>query len=331
MKICMVGGFSRDLKDEGHTNIGVCLAAHLKQKHHVLQLDGYEVLHPSFWKDLRHFAPDIIHFVPGATIRSFALLRLLKLSTGAKTVMSVVNPRLPPLAWKLVTLIKPNLILNQSYESESLCNSMGIKTHFLPNGVDISKFVPVSNEDKLALREKYGIDKSKFVILHVGHLTKDRRLLPLCQLNDSDNQALIIGSSYFRTNQDVVAMLRRSGCLVWQTYFENIWEIYQLADCYVFPTPKNKAILQPLSILEAMSCNLPVVSSRLDGLSRIYPSGEVKGLFYVDKISELGSAIEKAKNCTSVKTRQAVLPYSWENIAAMAEDIYSQMLGYKVQ
>ena len=327
LKICLIGSFAHALKDEGHTNIGFYLAAHLKQKHHVLQFDGYDVFHTSFWKDLRNFAPDIIHFIPGATIRSFAVLRLLQLYTGAKTVLSLVNPRLPPLAWKLVTLIKPDLILNQSYESESLCNNLGIKTRFLPNGVDITKFVPVSNEDKLALREKYRIDKSKFVILHVGHLTKDRGLLPMCQLNDSENQALIIGSSYFRTNRDVVDILSKSGCLVWQTYFENIWEIYQLADCYVFLTPQNRAILQPLSILEAMSCNLPVVSLRLDGMSRIYPSGEVEGLFYLDRISEFSSAIEKTKNCASVKTRQAVLPYSWENIAAMVEDIYSQVLG----
>lgn len=327
MKICLVGSFSRNLKDEGHTNIGVYLAAQLKERNQVLELDGYKILHPSFWKNVRRFAPDIIHFVPGATIQSFALLRLLKLYTGAKTIMSVVNPRLHSLVWKLVPLLKPDLILNQSDEIERLSNSLSIKTYFLPNGVDTTKFAPVSPRDRIALRQKYGIDKSKFVILHVGHLTMGRGLLPLCWLNGSDSQVLVITSSYFRTNQTVLEILTKHGCLVWQSYFENIWEIYQSADCYVFPTPKNKAICQPLSVLEAMACNLPVVSTKLDGLSRTFRREEVKGLFYMDRTPELGFLIKEAKNCVNVETRQAVLPYSWENIATTLENIFSQMLG----
>lgn len=326
LKICLVGSYSRDLKDEGHTNISAYLATQLKEKHQILELDGYKVLHLSFWKNARHFAPDIIHFVPGATIQSFSLLRLLKLYTDAKTIISLVNPRLSPLAWKLVTLTKPDLILNQSYEIERFCNNLRIKTHFLPNGVNTEKFVPISSKDKMVLREKYGIDKRKLVVLHVGHLTKSRGLLPLCQLSSSDIQVLIITSSYFRTNPTVLKTLVKYGCMVWQTYFENIWEIYQLADCYVFPTSENKAICQPLSILEAMACNLPVVSTQLDGLSRIFHPREVKGLFYMDRISELSSLIEEARNCINLETRQAVLPYSWENIANTVEYIYCQML-----
>jgi len=325
LKVCLIGSFSRDLKDEGHTNIGVYLAAQLKKRCQILKLDGYKVLHHDFWKDLRHFAPDIIHFVPGVTIQSFAFLRMLKLYTGAKTIISAVNPRLRPLTWKLVPLIKPDLMLNQSYEIEKLSTLLRVRTQFLPNGVDIDKFVPITHDEKMLLREKHGIDKSKFVILHVGHLTEARRLEPLCQLNSSDQQVLIIGSSYMKTDRIVLETMTKGKCLVWQTYFENIWEIYQLADCYVFPTPQNKAILQPLSVLEAMSCNLLVVSTKLDGLNRIYLPGEVKGLFYMDEISELKPLIKEARNCAHVETRQAVLPYSWGSIANMAEDIYRQM------
>lgn len=327
LKICLIGTFSRHLKDEGHTNTGFYLSTHLKQKHHVLELDGYEAWKPDFWVSIKHFNPDIIHFIPGASIWSFALLKLLKFYTGARTVISVVNPRLSSVSWKLVLLFKSDFIINQSYEVENLCNKLGIKTNLLPNGVDTNKFIPVSKEAKLALRDKYGIDRNKFIILHVGHLIEDRGLLPLCQLNNSENQVLIISSSYYKTSKPILDILNKNGCLVWQTYFENIWEIYQMADCYVFPTAGNKAMSQPLSVLEAMSCNLCVVSTRLDGLIRIYQPEVVKGLFYINEISELSSVIEKAINCSDRGTREAVLPYSWESIAARVGEFYGQMLN----
>lgn len=326
MKISLVGSFSRNLKDEGHTNIGVYLATQLKKNHQILQLDGYHVLHRKFWKDLQSFSPDIIHFVPGATIRSFALLKLLKLYARSKTVMSLVNPRLRPLAWRLAALGKPDLILNQSYEDEETCNRLGIRTDFLPNGVDVDKFVPVKNEAKMALRKKYQIDKRKFVILHVGHLTKDRGLALLCQLNSSDNQVLIISSSYFKTNRTVLDTLDRGGCLVWRTYFENIWEIYQLADCYVFPTAKNKTILEPLSILEAMACNLPVISTKLGALPRVFEEGN--GLYFAERDEDFLTLLNRVKtNNIEVKTREKVLPYTWEKVVARLEEIYSGLIG----
>ena len=48
---------------------------------------------------------------------------------------------------------------------------------------------------------------------------------------------------------------------VFTNFIENIQHYYQIADCYLFPVFRaTSAIDAPLSVLEAMACNLPIVS-----------------------------------------------------------------------
>lgn len=324
MKICLIGTFSRDLQDEGHANIGSNLAVHLGKNHQILCLDGYHVRYPAFWKDIRAFAPDIVHFVPGATLQSLVLLRFLRLLTGAKAVMSIINPRLSSTAWRLLHTANPDLILSQCHTTETLAKRLGVRTEFLPNGVATETFVPCY--DKSRLRDKYGLDQQKSVILHVGHVTRNRGLLPLTRLTDRKNQVLVIGSAYFKTDHSVLQTLIADGCLVWQHYFKDIAELYQLADCYVFPTAPDKAILMPLSVLEAMSCDLPVVSTKCKGLTTAFQSAHISGLFYIDNEYQMNEVIADAKACTEPETRNAVRDLSWSAITTRLEILYRELL-----
>lgn len=40
----------------------------------------------------------------------------------------------------------------------------------VPFGMDINKFKPVDHKTKLELRERYGLEKDAFIVLHVGHV-----------------------------------------------------------------------------------------------------------------------------------------------------------------
>ena len=196
----------------------------------------------------------------------------------------------------------------------------------MPNGVDLEKFVPVSKEIKSELRKKYEIDENKFVVLHIGHITKVRNLEVFKELQKRDtNQVVIIGSPSVRMEKKVFCDLEREGCLVWRTPIKNIEELYELSDCYVFPTVEKEGCIQlPISVMEAMACNLPVISTRFGALSRVFSEGE--GLTFANKEAEIVDGLEKLKDGgMEVKTREKVLAYSWESVAEKLEGIYEQL------
>ena len=106
-------------------------------------------------------------------------------------------------------------------------------------------------------------------------------------------------------------------------YFKNIEEIYALSDCYIFPVIKGGSILTPLSVLEAMSCNLPAITRDFEGLTRIFSEGN--GLIYIEKDEDFICAMDMIKKGIEVKTREKVLAYSWENVAQRLGGIYNEL------
>ena len=334
MRICLLGECRGNL-DEGMRNITLRFAEYLSKNHQILALDLRDVFFKDFWGKIRDFKPDIIHYLHGPTIRSFILAKIISLyCRDAKIVMSGMRPVIPYLLREFVSLIKPDLILTQSYETENMFKRLGCKTEFLPIGVDINKFRPVPKETKKELRQKYGFDEEKFIILHIGSIKKGRNVQLLTKLQRDDNQILIVGSSSTGIDPKVSQSLMESGCLVWVEYIKNIEEIYALSDCYIYPTVSRydflgraiaDSIEMPLSVLEAMSCNLPVITTKFGALPRAFKEGD--GLFFVENENDIFQALEEIRNGIKVKTREKVLPYSWENVVKRLEEIYERVLG----
>lgn len=327
MRICLI---IHSLKnpiegDIGTKHVGFYLAKELQKYHDLIQID---IKDWNLWKKIRSFRPEIIHFVLCPSTLGLLVAKINAiLYKNAKVVVSAPNPYLT--FKKIIRFLKPNLILVQSYESEQMFKNLNIPTEFLPNGVDIKKFTPKSDEIKETLRLKYNIDVDSFVILHVGPIIKSRNIHFLKNLQNKHNQVIITGR--FPFEKGLYQSLLKKGCLVWIDHFENIEEIYALSDCYIFPTPptnKSASIELPLSIMEAMSCNLPVITTKFGALPRIFEYGD--GLFFVEKEEDYFKALNKIKkDSIKVKTREKVLPYSWKNITKRLEEIYEELLFNK--
>lgn len=329
MKICLLGEFSGNL-DEGMRIVSSHFAEELSNHHQILTSDIRNVFTKEFWRDIKNFDPDIIHYIHGPSIKSFVLLKMLSFRCrSAKTVMYAMHPDFSFLSKRFIPLFKPNLILIQSYETEEIFKNTGCKTEFLPCGVDIKKFKPATEETKEELRDKYGIDQDKFVILHIGSIKEGRNVQLLEKLQNENDQVIIIGAISTGIDKNLTQKLKNSGCLVWAEYFKNIEGIYALSDCYLFPTSsenKLSAIEMPLSVLEAMSCNLPVITTKFGALPRVFKEGD--GLFFVKNEDDIFTVLERIKNTNmKVKTREKVLPYSWENIGKKLEEIYFRLTG----
>jgi len=338
MKICLLADWSRE-RDEGMKKVAHYLREGLSQNHEVLPLDPRQGFNTKFWKRLSSFQPQIVHYLPGPSIASFFFTKAVKICfPGIKTVMSALHPSfydgqgfsygwsyvLSPRLKRLVPWLKPDLLLVQSLRAEALFQGLGCHTAFLPNGVDTRRFCPPQPKEKGVLREKYGLNTMDFIVLHVGSIERWRNLEIFLHLPYT---GLIVGSTSTGVYPSLLRRLRAKGCLIWLDYFPQIEEIYALADCYLFPARRGIAAIEmPLGVLEAMSCNLPVVTTPFGALPRVFTPG--KGLYFAESDEHLLLAVEEVKKGEGeIKTREKVIPLSWEGIIKRVETIYENLLS----
>lgn len=339
MRICLVADYSEP--DEARKVIAHNLHKELSKNHEVLRADIRSISSVDFWKRIREFEPHVIHYIPGASPLSFAITKFMKiLSTKPKTIMSsMLNPFHNPfhgfyylssyLTKWTIPFTKADLVIAQSEDTEEEFKKLGCNVKFMVcSGVDVKRFVPVSEKRKEELRGKYGIDHEKFVVLHVGSIRKWRNveiLKGLQSYNAGEMQVVVVGRTSTKFEKKVALELEEMGCKIINEYVPKIEEIYTLSDCYVFPTTDPVGSIDiPLSVLEAMATNLPVVSTRFGGLPKILE--EEGGLFFVENKEDIYKVMEDIKNGRAgIKTREKILPYSWENIAKRLERIYEEI------
>ena len=328
MKICLVSSYGGRL-NEGMANVAFHLDSILSQKHDVLHLKITSgVLSPGSFRNTGRFRPDIIHIVPGPSIRGLMLLRFLNFcAPRARTVVSATQPRFSSLTRRMIRFFKPNIVLCQSEKSAGMFRSSGCKVDFLDNGVDTSTFMPASCDLKVDLRKKFGLPLDYRIALHVGPISRERNLHILARLNrKADTQVLVVGSNYQKANAAILGELTAAGCIVWQDYVQNIEQVYALSDCLVFPTRDSFGCIEtPLSVLEAMSCNLEVFSTRYGALPRMFSEGG--GFRYFESEDDLVKIFERHDTASEIMTRQKVLAMCWKNVVADLEKIYDRILG----
>jgi len=325
LKICILGSYSERL-DEGMTNISFHLFENIKTKFsNSIMLNLKDVYSIKFWKTLLSFKPNIVHYVPGPTIKGLILLKLIQKLTGCKSIISATRPVIPKSTKRMASLMKSDLILIQSKKSENFFNELKFKTAFIPNGVEIDRFVPIDEDKKNQLRKKYGFQKEDFIVLHIGPITKARNQQTLIEISNA--RILLVESLTNASDISEKAKMNRNNVTIWTKYIKNIEEVYQLADVYVFPGfGALNSIELPLSVFEAMSCNLPVISTRHGGLERIFEEGN--GLFFIDKSQEIKEHIQEIKDKKiTIQTRKKVEQFSWEkvtnDIIKFYKDIYT--------
>jgi glycosyltransferase involved in cell wall biosynthesis len=82
----------------------------------------------------------------------------------------------------------------------------------------------------------------------------------------------------------------------------------------------------PLSVLEAMASNLPIITTRIGSLPRLFE--ERDGFhFYDGSLENLLQKIETVKKNPAARTREMVAPYDWAKVIAQLEDIYTNAIS----
>ncbi len=330
MRICLIGDFSPNF-DEGFKNVSRHLAEGLSSEHEVRCLNVKELYDVTPWRDLLATRPHVIHSISRPTIASLLLQfyvsalcrRPSKVLSALKCERLLSDPIQLRLFGIIARLVRLDLALVQSPACKTPFEKSNVrKVEFLPNGVDTGRFLPVASKYKRILREKYSLRVDLPTVLHVGHFRRERNLAPLVQLSRNGHQVVMAGSGYLPQNENIVSELANAGIKVFRDYLPNIEELYQLSDCYFFPVEPGNSISMPLSILEALACGLPVVSTRFTAIQNAFEGGE--GIYFMNSVSQglqlVNRAISERKS-----TRVLVEDLSWENIVSRLVRYYEQL------
>ena len=158
-------------------------------------------------------------------------------------------------------------------------------------GINAEKFSPVDTAGQAELKRKYGIDPDRPLVIHVGHCSSGRGLEDFAAITGAER--LIVASGMFE-NAGTVETLEKAGVKIHKGYLEHVEEIYQMADAYFFPTRSAEFVISiPLSVMEALSCGVPVIGYRdFENLSLI--PAERCAVILISGPEEIGGAIREA-------------------------------------
>lgn len=152
------------------------------------------------------------------------------------------------------------------------------KLYYIQNGVDTKKYVPVSVKSKLELKKKLNIDLQKKIFITVGGLIsrKDNETLikGFVSYNNDDSLLLIAGDGPEKDSLQYLA----NDSVIFLGNISNVVEYLQLSDCFI---SSSLAEGLPNTVLEAMSCGLPVLLSDIPSHLEIF--GDESGCFFETK------------------------------------------------
>ena len=175
--------------------------------------------------------------------------------------------------------------------------------HVVPNGVNGSRF----NRELRAglniarLREQLGIGATDRVVLYVGRLGREKRVVPLLDeltellAKNPDCKLLIVGDGPQKHRLEQIARINGIAsqvCLTGSVAWKGMAQIYSLADVFVSLSLSENC---PMTLIEAAMSGLPIVTRRDEAMAAIVHPGE-NGML-LDDDSELSAAVKQILVC----------------------------------
>lgn len=191
-----------------------------------------------------------------------------------------------------------------SPEIASEWTSVGVpseKIHLIPNAVDTQRFIPVEPAEKTALRKKFDLPQNATIAIYTGRLVSYKGLPLLLKVWDEirlkhENVLLIMagtgGLDIHNCETELREYVRVKGLedhVRFTGAVQNVPEYLQASDIFVFPT-ENDAF--PSSIVEAMACGLPVVTTPVGAIKTIVTDGETGLLIQPGDLEKLFQVLD---------------------------------------
>ena len=204
----------------------------------------------------------------------------------------------------------------------------------VPNAVDDEMFRPCTEEQKRAARSTLCISKEAFVAGSIGRLAHEKNfaLLPRLAALHPDIVFVIAGSGPERAR--IAALASELGVdtrlLLLGTILDRS-SFYDALDAFILPSLYEGL---PMAILEAMSSGVPVLSSRLEGISAVIAE-ENEGLLarpgdvadFSRQLRRLKESPELGVHLAQAARTKASTRFSASVTARRIESIYREELG----
>ena len=179
--------------------------------------------------------------------------------------------------------------LSEAYLSAGLSPS---RLRQVPNGVDLTRFAPATDERRADVRRQLGLPIDRPMVLFVGILSRDKQPHVLFQAWSSLQCAgsppgtlVFVGPTsprQFEADADLADEIRAEAARLnlgdrvrFVPPTHQVEQYFQAADVYVLPSAREGL---PIALLEAMASGLPVVASRLPGSTDAIVSDRRNGL-----------------------------------------------------
>src|SRR3989344_338565 len=275
-------------------------------------------------KIVNEFKPEIVHIfftLPSGLLVFHPSLRKIPYVVSVRG--SDVPERSPDRFKLMYTLMLPfaNRIWNKA--KKVVCNSEDLKEEVLslnskleieviPNGIDTKKFAPNPLEKRSWKGEK--------TILYVGRLIPLKQIdLLIKHLPKLDNVKLrIVGSGVERDNLKKLAEdlnIKNRVEFIGEVSYDNIQREYQKADVYV---QLSKVEGMSNTILEAMSCGLPVITTNVGGVNSFVNGNG----FIIDRAEEWSDYFSRLNlNKMDKKSRKIAETMGFETMGKKYEGI----------
>ena len=152
----------------------------------------------------------------------------------------------------------------------------------IPNSVDVGRFAPADAARRKELRGRLDIPQDRRVAIYTGRLVTTKGLPSLLRAwrevaaRCPDALLVLVGSGGLGL-QNCEALLRRQvrewgleDRVLFTGSVENVHEYLQASDLFVFPTEREAF---GISVIEAMACGLPVITTGVDGIRDVVRPG----------------------------------------------------------
>ena len=246
-------------------------------------------------------------------------------------------------------VLEPDEVLVVSDHWRALLkDEFAVDPHVVHNGVDAERFAPVAPSTRAELRARAGVSDEQFLFLAVGGIEPRKGTVhlfdALARLHDTMTPApvlAIIGGHSFQDYEqyrtDALARLDRLGLVLGRDVVllgtvpdAEMAAWYRASDALAFPSVKEG---WGLAILEAMSADLPVVTSDLPVFREYLVPGRDAVMAPVGDVPALAAALRAVATDAGLRDdlvdagRRVAARFSW---AASAEEhvaVYTRLLG----
>lgn len=199
-------------------------------------------------------------------------------------------------------------------------------------GVNLNKFTPISQEEKLELRKAYNYGAEEFILIYVGELSKRKNQnFVIDTMKEIEKQCvhsrlLLVGEGKKRDEyEEQIKRLKLENHIELLGFRKDISQLMQIADVAV-SAAKQEGL--PVNILEAMATGLPVIVTNCRGNRDLVSTGE--NGYIVNSKNEFENKVTELFKNNAMKVEygrmslQRVKCYEIENVLNEVIRIYSE-------